>query len=890
MASSGRCVSPLVVFLVCLVLAVGLTSCTQTPDMSDVFVEESSWQGDVPDGAATLSPSEFYTGVKNGSLTITVVGDEADQRAAFEAQFEADLLELQSVTAPSTALLDLLEAADGAVGSEPGASIEVGGEVVTLMSIGERVVEAAASVALAADPENALADYRMSYDLLPDFLKAEAFTPESLEGASIGEIADALSYLDGLLGFLDDQELDGTYYDPLWMDSLDQYQTPVPGRDQDDTCAAPTGYFANYWFPLRNFLSPMKNQRMRFTCWAFAAIGAIESRERVQNDNPVDLSEQFFVNQSKYVWARSDFVESHSSNSALASAVATAQRLPSESFWPYNPSLGRTSSTDGEAKDFVGSCKLYAGGACSQTAHQSAMVCTLVSINGVRIPFCGYRTATYSGSGPLASTARQIWSSGQTFDLRRYRQYLSEGHVIIASHPVYNGFSNAVGGVVSDYTRECNSSTGGVTKKCGGHVVQIVGFLSNADLAGIQGPTSIGGGGYFIIKNSWGCRAGDGGYYYVPADYVERIFSSMSVLEFGMRRGTGWNVEQATPGRTEAPVITLGTTPPARRADLRVSVNLAQFFKVTHSSAATVNLRVQSSISGTVYDGPFYFRPGPLTPPNLPVTFTAAGNHDLTVTATHAGRSASINFNMNVVNTPPDVRLSGDGTGYIGFVHRVSASVADPNESSTAGMCSRMTWTVVAPDTVTGSGCTAQVNFVSEGSRTITASTTDTEGRIGTDVLTVNVRPEGSNPYPQITAFGVFRRDQAVISGQPVGCIDFSVSQGTTIDLRDSGCVLAGQPSIPRYSATVTVNNPQGEALSYSWRLTATHPNGFFEVLNATSNDPSSRFLLVRPRANTGEALATCRVEVTVNAPDPARSKSATVWTGPCRFWSFYLG
>ena len=27
-------------------------------------------------------------------------------------------------------------------------------------------------------------------------------------------------------------------------------------------------------------------------------------------------------------------------------------------------------------------------------------------------------------------------------------------------------------------------------------------------------------GGYFIIKNSWGCNAGDAGYYYMPAGYL----------------------------------------------------------------------------------------------------------------------------------------------------------------------------------------------------------------------------------------------------------------------------------------------------------------------------------------------------------------------------------
>jgi C1A family cysteine protease len=62
------------------------------------------------------------------------------------------------------------------------------------------------------------------------------------------------------------------------------------------------------------------------------------------------------------------------------------------------------------------------------------------------------------------------------------------------------------------------------TKDLGGHVVHIVGYVSNEDLAGNPATASAppgAGGGYLIIKNSWGPCNGDTGYYYMPVKYFK---------------------------------------------------------------------------------------------------------------------------------------------------------------------------------------------------------------------------------------------------------------------------------------------------------------------------------------------------------------------------------
>ena len=55
----------------------------------------------------------------------------------------------------------------------------------------------------------------------------------------------------------------------------------------------------------------------------------------------------------------------------------------------------------------------------------------------------------------------------------------------------------------------------------GGHAVHIVAAIDNAELAQLVPQAPPGdGGGYFIIKNSWGECYADRGYVYLPFDFV----------------------------------------------------------------------------------------------------------------------------------------------------------------------------------------------------------------------------------------------------------------------------------------------------------------------------------------------------------------------------------
>lgn len=862
-----------------------LVACDTTRKIpTALLVEENAWTLPVPDEAEIVSPEEFGRRIASGELRLITGEMLAEQAADREATFAADRQALNAMTSASPAVAALLEEADGVVGYEGERAVELPtGDTVSLFGLGTQFRNLVETEALAQDPENALADYALSHALAPADLQAQLPTPESLQGAPLAVIRDALAQLETLLAASADASALGVARledsGAVWAAAI----LPGNGTDNNGACA-PTNLAGQYWYPLKNFISPMKQQAARGTCWAFTAIGAIESRERVQNDTAHDLSEQFLVNKVKEDWDASDFTDGYWSERALNAAVDRGQRFPAEASWTYNPAENRADGTGSDAAAYVGTCTDYTG-TCSPTAHQSEQVCTTFVFE-----FCSYVGVSYGGSGPAASRPIQVWSSGQPFDLSRYRMLLAQGHVIMASFPVYKGFMDDVGanGIVSNYARTRLDAMGNeVAGSYGGHAVQIVGFLSNLEMTRPGLTPNVGGGGYFIVKNSWGCRPGDSGFYYVPADYVSSRFTSLSVLGFDGRRSSRWVSEQTTPGGTVAPSISIKANPGV--VDLRVEKNLAQFFAVSHPVARGVALKVTSDRDGVLYNGPWATDPNALFGPELKRTFATTGVRTLTLEATYGSGRRTANLFLDVRNTAPTVNLSYSGTAYVGVAFPMTALISDINEADGSALCSRTTWSVDAPDALAAAtGCAQQVTFGATGSRQVRVRTVDTEGATGVRNLTLDVQPAPANPYPQISSYGVYARDALFIDGTFVGCGDLSVAAGATVDFRQNGCTLSiiGAPP-KRFSAAVVVQNPDAEALTYDWR-TIVRVGGVDTTINTVVGSASATFVPYSP----GNAIAVtndCRVTVTVNAPDPTRSKSLTVWAGKCTYWSTVL-
>jgi len=845
------------------------------PAAETLFTTQNEWHGAPPGDATTVAAEEFRRMHAAGELQIIRSSELADQERARREHIDRELQFLESqpdLTEDEQALIARARASGDYLGT-PIVTLP-GGQAVALLDLGSRIEALARSHRDAHDPAAMLAAYDLSHSILSEDLKAQVPAPQSLAGASLEQIAAARRQLDAVLETVVD--LDRTRLD---LEAVPNAPATAPQKlsrrvDNDGTCS-PTGLARTHWFPLRSFVSPVKQQGMRGTCWGFTAIAAIESRERVQNDAVVDLSEQFFVNQVKHQWLPSEFVDGGSSSASLNAAADRNVPLQPEMHWPYNPSYGRPANAfdagvEGTAASYASACANYTS-TCSESAHQSERYCT--TQNGR--PYCAYSVMTYTGAGVRASRARLLWKSGQTFDLNTYRALLASGVSIMASFPVYDGFRNVgADGRLTDYEKNNDG---------GGHLVQIVGFISNEDMTFGPLTSNVGGGGYFVIRNSWGCGAADAGYYYVPADYVSTRFSTLEALQFDSRRSQRWIDDQSLPGATAGLTI---DPRGVSTVDVRVPADIATTFGVRQPGASHVRLTITSDRDGQLFDGQWVVE-NPVAPGgmlfgnDLRVAFQTAGQRTLTLTARYGTQVVTATKTIVATNTPPQIEFETLGQPQEGEPFVVTAMVTDINEPSLTDICNAMTWQVQDPDViVSGAGCSRTIRFGIAGSRTVRATTRDREGSTASLIRTFSVLPPPANPYPRVTSAALYSRD---FSSNPIiTCQWNAVPSGATVDLRRRGCALLIGTQTPRFAAQLEVENPLNETLSYQWTLSVRYPADTTprRTLNTTSATPTYP---VEPLVFGGlDAANPCTIDVTVVAPDAARNKRVRVWTGQC--------
>jgi len=288
------------------------------------------------------------------------------------------------------------------------------------------------------------------------------------------------------------------------------------------------GIFSNHTWNHKDALSCVKDQGpTRGTCCAFSVVSATEYWVKRNFEIKVNLSEQALYNQMCLRWVRSDFVDGYYISNALDYAINEGYLIPFEDQWNYNPSLNRINLDGG---GFSNSCVSYVE-TCSDTAHQSEYGC---NSSGEE---CGYYVPEKNPNhyGYRLKSGHVIWDFNQPeTSLVRVLIYLALGDPVLIQVPVLAQFDAArFDGFVQYVAGDVDGPPGSEIKSSnrGNHIMHVVSYIDNEDLATILPDAPAGsGGGYLIVKNSWSNCWGDGGYVYLPYDFVKEYGQYGSVL------------------------------------------------------------------------------------------------------------------------------------------------------------------------------------------------------------------------------------------------------------------------------------------------------------------------------------------------------------------------
>lgn len=217
---------------------------------------------------------------------------------------------------------------------------------------------------------------------------------------------------------------------------------------------------------LRQWCPPVEDQGDLGSCTANAGVALVEYFERRSFGKHIDASRLFL-----YKTTRNLLHQTGDSGAFLRTTMGALVLfgVPPEEYWPY-----KIDNFDNEPPAF-----------CYSFAHN-------------------YRTISYFRLDPPRTSKKAL--------LDRIKTYLASGIPSMFGFTVYDSISQAEKDGKIPYP-------GSGEQVLGGHAMMVAGYddkmkIKNTGEKGLQTT------GAFLIRNSWGSKWGDGGYGWLPYDYV----------------------------------------------------------------------------------------------------------------------------------------------------------------------------------------------------------------------------------------------------------------------------------------------------------------------------------------------------------------------------------
>jgi hypothetical protein len=716
------------------------------------FPGREAYGAEPPAGALLVTVEELDALAASDDFVWDSIARQERLRAEAEARAEADRAEVERLAAEDPALRWLL---DEPPADAPGLERLPSGEYlltlldgrgsplqVRTLSQADRFRDFLITSAAYAEAANQLAVYTHSFEALPPELRSGLPTPASLADASADEVAAARAALEAQLAA--DAAALGARSERLYLaahgaaarpgallslQSIADYRPPGypaasadevgtgAGSDRGPSCArSADGLFEQFWWPLKYYATSVKAQGNRGSCVAFALTSALETSVAVRHNDWVNLSEQFLFNRIKRSWQPAHYGDG-ANTIAMAQAFAESDYvLPFEDRWNYNPSWDRL-----DLGFYLNSCVGY-DEHCSDTAHQSRYACTAAGA----LSFCGFFPPPNAGGGGYRlPDGHVLWQNGLFSAMLGGVPWLTtwlllmQGHSIVVSLDVDTSVRDATAGYVA--------AVAGDT--LGGHAVHLVGFIPQAFIEGSELPqwvklgAALSGGGYFVVKNSWGECSGDGGYLYLPVAWANARFKSMIVLD----RGTAPTFLETAPHLEIVRPSDGATVPYGGINEMRFEAVVSDL----QDGEACCAVRWTSDQDGILGNGV-----------EIDHIFASPGTRVVTATATNAkGHTTSASVTVVATNSPPTVSIAVPSSGqtlHQGVPTVFQASATDINEFGGID-CASFAWTSSRATDPTLTTCAPTAVFHDLGGRVLTVTATDAFGASGSATVVVDV-------------------------------------------------------------------------------------------------------------------------------------------------------